>query len=232
MNFNDFKKVSEIRKTAKRFISNFSGKSEKEKQINMANLKSDANGIIIRHVLYSMGVGTIPIPLIDLTAVTAVQLDMVKQLTRLYGQNHDENIGKAFIASLTSSTLARMGASMIKAIPGIGTLIGGVSMSITSGASTYALGNVVVNFLSANIPLDEVDEDLAKEMYKEEYEEGKKVASNLKKKQDTKKATKEEPKTAEKDIYAELSKLGELKDKNIITDEEFEKMKKEIIDRF
>ena len=41
------------------------------------------------------------------------------------------------------------------------------------------------------------------------------------------------PKAApENDVYAELMKLGDLRDKGIITDEEFAKMKKEIIDKF
>ena len=36
----------------------------------------------------------------------------------------------------------------------------------------------------------------------------------------------------ENDVYAELMKLGSLRDQGIITDEEFAKMKKEIIDKF
>ena len=36
----------------------------------------------------------------------------------------------------------------------------------------------------------------------------------------------------ENDVYAELMKLGELKEKGIITEEEFAKMKKDIIDKF
>jgi len=85
-----------------------------------------AESIINRHVLYSMGAGAIPIPLVDLGAVTAVQLDMIKQLCQNYGIDFNEVTGKSFIASLTGSLFARYGASLVKAVPGIGSLLGGI----------------------------------------------------------------------------------------------------------
>ena len=206
----------------------------------MSYKKEAANSSIQKHVLFAMGAGAIPLPLVDLAAVTAIQLDLVKQLSKIYDQNYSENIGKAFIASITSSTLARMGASIIKSIPGLGSVIGGVSMSIMSGASTYALGNVIATFFERNISLSDIDADMAKEMYEEKVEEGKKVVEDLQKKQEAQAAQPEPqsdnatPPPSEKkmDVYSELSKLGELRDKGIISDEEFAKMKKDIIDKF
>lgn len=209
----------------------------------MTELKYKAESVVKNHVLFATGAGAIPIPLVDFAGVTAVQLDMMKKLTNLYGNNYSENVGKAFIASITSTSLARMGASAIKAIPGVGSLIGGFSMSIMSGASTFALGNVIISFYERGISIEDIDVDTAKEIYEEELEKGKKVAEDLKEK------AKNEPKPSasstsnetppspsktkiENDIYSELTKLGELKEKGIITEEEFLKMKKEIIDKF
>ncbi len=209
----------------------------------MTELKYKAESVVKNHVLFATGAGAIPIPLVDFAGVTAVQLDMMKKLTNLYGNNYSENVGKAFIASVTSTSLARMGASAIKAIPVVGPLIGGLSMSILSGASTFALGNVIISFYERGISIEDIDVDTAKEIYEEELEKGKKVAEDLKER------AKNEPKASasstsnetppspsktkvEDDIYSELSKLGELKEKGIITEEEFLKMKKEIIDRF
>jgi len=210
----------------------------------MTELKFKAESIVKNHVLFASGAGAIPIPLVDFAGVTAVQLDMMKKLTNLYGNNYSENVGKAFIASLTSTSLARMGASALKAIPVFGSIIGGFSMSIMSGASTYALGNVIINFYERGISIEDIDVDMAKEIYEEELEKGKKVAEDLKEKakaetaSSTSTSTPNEsspppPKTkVENDIYSELTKLGELKEKGIITEEEFSKMKKEIIDKF
>jgi len=214
-----------------------------------------ADSIIKNHVMFATGAGAIPIPLLDFAGVTAVQLDMMKKLTNLYNDNYSENVGKAFIASVTSTSLARMGASLIKAIPGIGTVLGVVSMSIMSGASTYALGNVITHFLDKGIGLEDINEDLARKVYSENLEKGKKVAEDLKNRAEEKMeemqdddfdipTTSEDaepssppnnppPKaTPENDVYAELMKLGDLRDKGVITDEEFAKMKKEIIDKF
>jgi len=214
-----------------------------------------ADSIIKNHVMFATGAGAIPIPLLDLAGVTAVQLDMMKKLLNLYNENYSENVGKAFIASLTSTSLARMGASLVKSIPGIGTILGSVSMSIMSGASTYALGNVITHFLEKGMGFEDFNEEMARKIYEENLEKGKKVAEDLKNRAEQKMEemndddfdipnTSEDaeptstqnnppPKAApENDVYAELMKLGDLRDKGVITDEEFAKMKKEIIDKF
>lgn len=221
----------------------------------MNEKRYQADSIIKNHVMFATGAGAIPIPLLDFAGVTAVQLDMMKKLTNLYNDNYSENVGKAFIASVTSTSLARMGASLIKGIPGIGTILGSVSMSIMSGASTYALGNVITHFLDKGIGLEDINEDMARRVYEENLEKGKKVAEELKKKAEQKMEEMNEddfeipipsedkkpkstpnsppPKAApENDVYAELMKLGDLHEKGVITDEEFAKMKKEIIDKF
>lgn len=198
--------------------------------------------IIQNHVLYSMGLGIIPIPLVDIAAVTATQLDMLSQIGGVHGKNFSDISGKSFIASTAGATFARLGASFIKAIPGIGSLLGGVSMSIMSGASTYAIGQVSHRFFRDGLELEDIDADLAKSIYEEEFEKGKKVASDLKANKDEE--TTETPTTNSSDspeaassdekgdVYDELMKLGELKEKGVITAEEFEKMKKAIVDKF
>ena len=183
-----------------------------------------------------MGLGIVPLPLLDIVGVAAIQFDMVCQIGNAYDKKISDIVGKSLVASLTSSSLARIGASLIKLIPGVGSLIGGVSMSIMSGASTYALGQVCKKFLSEGIDLEEIDEDLAKEIYEEELEKGKQVASDLKQKskkqKDTTPFADSAPEKEDEDIYAQLLKLGELKEKGVITEEEFQTMKKSLVDKF
>ena len=94
--------------------------------------RDESEQIIMKHVLWSMGGGLIPIPLFDVAAVTAVQLDMLKSLASLYGVDYSKENGKAFAGALTGSTFARLGASAMKVIPGIGWVVGGFSMSVMS----------------------------------------------------------------------------------------------------
>ena len=46
--------------------------------------KEAAHSIIKNHMVWSMGAGFIPVPIADLFAVSAIQLDMIRQLSKLY----------------------------------------------------------------------------------------------------------------------------------------------------
>lgn len=182
---------------------------------------AEAERIIRSHVLWAMGAGLIPVPVVDIAAVTAVQLDIIKQLSALHGSKFSVTEGKALLSALTGSTFAAIGSSLFKAIPGIGTVLGGVSMSIASGASTYAVGQVIEAQLLATGSLDNIDLKQAKRAYSSAYEEGKTYAADLEK----------EKKNESAEIYKSLEQLASLKEKDIITEEEFEAKKKDLLAR-
>jgi uncharacterized protein (DUF697 family) len=168
-----------------------------------------------------MGGGLIPLPLLDVAAVTFVQLDMLEQLARLYDVEYTESIGRSFITALAGTTLTKLAASAVKAIPGVGSLVGGLSMSLLSGASTYALGQVAASQLSKGSSLLNLDLEWARQAYQEAYEQGKNVAARLDK--DKKGSTEHTLNT--------LEKLGELKEKGVITQEEFEAQKAKLLEK-
>ena len=142
--------------------------------------------------------------------------------------------------------LARAGArSVVKLIPGLGTIIGGVTISIFNGASTYALGEVFKKHFDMGGTILDFDTDRLRKVFKEKFEKGKKVAEDLKKEQDTQKeegepvteiAVDEEPigesAVQKEDVLAKLKELGELKTQGIITEEEFDELKKKLISSF
>lgn len=227
---------------------------KKIKDTIMSNTNNDkdqksahADTVIKNHIVWAMGASFIPLPVIDVFAVSGLQLDMIKGLCRVYDVNFSETQGKAIVTSLTSSALARIGArSLIKLVPGIGSLIGGVTLSVFNGASTYALGEVFKQHFSAGGTFLDFDTERLKKYYREKFEKGKKVAEQIKKEEESKiKKTKkinvddvvvEAPanmdEVAESDVLKRLSELGALKKEGIITEEEFEAMKKKLIDSF
>ncbi|MEO0340418.1 MAG: SHOCT domain-containing protein, partial [Bacteroidota bacterium] len=193
--------------------------------------------------------------------VSALQLDMIRQLCRVYDKDFSESSGKAIITSLTSSIMARAGArSLIKLIPGIGTLVGGVAVSIFNGASTYALGQVFKRHFDSGGTILDFDTDRLKKMYNEQFEKGKKVAEQLRKEQETKteeekaaeqaqteeaikaaaaqaeaeakEAAMEAKKVRDKEILDRLKEAADLKDRGILSDEEFEDLKKRLLSKF
>lgn len=205
----------------------------------MTEERKKAEGIIRYHTFLSMGAGAIPIPLADLTAVLALQMDMIKQLSEVYEMDYLDLSGKAFITSVTGSVAARMGASLIKFIPGVGSIVGAVSMSIMSGASSYAVGKVCANYFENNINLNDIDPETAKRMFEEEFKKGKKVAKEMKKEGVEPEAPTDhqfpnQPQASadeEEDVFAKLMELGELKEKKLITEKEFEQRKKVLMDK-
>lgn len=188
--------------------------------------RDNANDIIKTYVLWSMGGGLIPIPLADLAAVTVLQLNMLERLAALYNVDYSRQRGKTFVAALTGSSAAKIGSSLLKIIPGVGSVVGGVAMSITSGASTYAVGQVAINHFEVADSLDDIDVTTARQDYEEAFEEGKEVAAKMKEEQKQGEAA--EP---TEDVYEALDKLGALREKGIITEEEFETQKQKLLKR-
>ena len=182
--------------------------------------KAKAQAIVRSHVLWAMGGGLIPVPLVDFAAVTAIQLEMLQQLAELYGVNYSQSNGKTFVSALTGTTVARLGASLIKAIPGFGTVLGGASMSLASGASTYAVGQVAIDHFAKSGDLGNFIENQLKKAYEDAFQKGKSYVSDL-----------ENERQEAADVYQTLEKLGKLKEQGILTEEEFQAKKKQLLDR-
>lgn len=166
-------------------ITDFAKKQLKDSIMN-PNSNTDKNRhaetIIRNHVVWSMGASyIIPLPIADVFAVSALQLDMIRQLCRVYDIDFAETQGKAIVSALTTSTMARAGArSLIKIIPGIGSVVGGITTAVINGASTYALGEVFKTHFAHGGTFLDFDTDRLKKLYNESFEKGKKVAKNWK----------------------------------------------------
>ena len=189
-----------------------------------SNRGDSADSIIKNHMIWSMGAGFIPVPIADLFAVSAIQLDMIRQLCKLYEVDFKQTEGKAVITALTGSGLARLGARAVKFIPGVGSILGGVTMAILSGASSYALGEVFKKHFETGGTFLDFDPERLKKYYNEKFEKGKEVADELRKKQETVVQSAEASSAVDK-----LKELADMKTAGLLTDEEFETMKKKII---
>lgn len=194
------------------------------KTMRHADKLAQANEIIKNHVGFSLGAALVPFPGADLLAVSAVQLNMLRQLAKLYNVRFLDALGKSVISALVGSGAARLGASLVKAIPGVGTVIGELSMPALSGASTYALGKVVANHFQNGGTLADLDLTSARKEYSEEMEAGKQVADDLRQEQAG-------PKSDSDEALDKLRKLADLRDQGVITEEEFRQLKERLLDQ-
>jgi len=192
------------------------------KTMTQEEKQNKATEIIKNHVGFSLGAALMPMPGIDLLAVSAVQLNMLRTLAKLYGISFVDALGKNMISAVVGSSVARLGASLIKAIPGVGTIIGELSMPALSGASTYALGKVVANHFHRGGTLEDIDLQKARKGYESEIENGKKAAEEV--------TRTEKPAQNNTDATMEkIRKMSEMKDSGIITDEEFKQLKDRLL---
>ena len=175
-----------------------------------------AAAIVQRHVLWSLGAGLIPVPLADIAAVTAIQMDALQQLSKLYEVDYSADLGKRFVTGLTGSTMARTGASLIKAMPGVGTLLGGVSMSALSGASTYAICQVALRHFRSQGTFFDLQVDRVRDFYQEALAKGRDFVKSFQ--------TSDAAKAAQ-EASESIAELGKLKTRGLLTEEEYEAKK-------
>ncbi len=184
---------------------------------NSKDKRTDIESIIKTHVIISMTAGAIPIPLVDFVAITAIQMDMIKQIAEFHSAQFDSNLGKSLASSLIGTSLAKFGASAIKSLPGVGTAIGISSQMILAGGSTHALGRIFDSHFADNSSLSNFNLELMKKKYNELLKVGKDFANDMKK--ELKKG----------DIFETIEKLNKLKESGAITEKDFEKTKKDLL---
>jgi len=207
------------------------------KMDEIKNIRNESSELIVKnHMIWSMGAGFIPIPLLDFAAISYIQLDMIRQLAKIYEVDFKEQEGKAIITSLTTAGLAKAGASRaIKFIPIIGSYLGGIATAVLSGASTYGIGYAFKKHFETGGTFLDVDLNSLKKMYTDKFEKGKEIAEDFSKDQVEKEAIVKEVeekkvqiKTTD-EIISKLKELGELKQNGIITEEEFIQMKVKLL---
>ena len=178
-----------------------------------------ADAAIRDHAAYSAAAAVIPFPLGDVLAITALQLDLVRVLANIYEQDFTASLGKSVVTSLTGTSLARMGASAVKMIPGIGTWSGGaVQLALASG-STYAIGHLFKSHFAAGGTLDTFNPEKARDMYEKYVEKGKATLAGMQ----------EDERVASEIVADALEKLVALRDAGDLTGEEYDKLKRKLI---
>ena len=109
--------------------------------------RTPAEKIIKNHVLVSMGFGALPIPFVDIAAITGTQISMISKLAKQHNVPFSKKAASsslmALVGGLSSQTLATgtLGSS-IKAIPFVGAIVGAVTYPAIAGATTYAVGQL------------------------------------------------------------------------------------------
>jgi uncharacterized protein (DUF697 family) len=144
--------------------------------------KTEAQNIVKNNIISSMASGLVPIPLFDIISLTNIQFHMVQALAEHYEVPVD-NISRSLITSLISGTLPVVSVlgfgSLLKSVPGIGSLAGSGSVSVISGAISYAVGQVFIRHFEQGGTLNDFSPSSARSYFGEQFKAGKVIARAL-----------------------------------------------------
>ena len=109
--------------------------------------------LVDRYAKYSAAAGLVPVPVVDVAAIAAVQVAMLGQLAGHYGVPYSRERGKTLVATMLGGLMpALAGHQVLKAI---GPLAGMISVSGFAMTATYAVGRLfIAHFESGGTLLD------------------------------------------------------------------------------
>lgn len=177
--------------TAPSTEENDSAKAEKQELPTTAGMQdivekrlariSEAHRTIRKYALVSVAVGVIPVPMLDLTILTGLQLDMLHSLSRRYEVPFHKELAKSIVSVLVSDVVlfstATPFASLIKIIPVLGQVAGAISIGTLSGATTYAAGKVFIQHFESGGTFLDFDPEKAKARFRAFYREGQQLTA-------------------------------------------------------
>lgn len=134
---------------------------------------------IKRHILAGAVAGALPFPWVGLTALTGVQLNMLRHLAGIYGVDFSKEVGKSAIAALVGSDLS-LGVSLgiAKLVPGPTVAVGAVTGGLLGVASTLALGKVFIQHFESGNTFLTFDPEKVRSYYEELFKKGSADGSN------------------------------------------------------
>ncbi len=103
--------------------------------------------LLIRHSMMAAGAGLLPLPLVDLAAITVINLKLLRELAALYGVPYESDLARQSFVGLvggmsTQLLVAGPVYSLLRLVPAVGWIVGGASIAGVAGGITYATGRV------------------------------------------------------------------------------------------
>ena len=152
-----------------------------------------AQSIVHRNVLWALGVGSVPVPVVDFVGGSVVQLKMLRELTNLYGVKFSDQVAKKILATLIAGLGGAgigtvLSASLFKFVPIIGTSLGAISLPVVSGAFTLATGRVFVAHFESGGTILDFNPKAIREHFRTEFERAKQTVTQIQKQEASKPA--------------------------------------------
>ena len=148
----------------------------------MTEREQIARRTVDRYVWWSAGGALVPIPLVDMALITGAQLKMLAELSKLYGVPFEQIRVKAVIGSLMGYVLhppvsTGVLGRLLRAIPGLGFLVGTPMLVLFEGAFAWALGRVFIQHFESGGTFLDFDPETARRHFRAQLTSARKVAA-------------------------------------------------------
>lgn len=128
------------------------------------------------YALGAAGAGIVPLPLIDMLTMLALQMLMVRKLAKLYDVPYAKQRSKSAVAGLIGGFNAGgLGVGAFKMIPILGIFSYAVMPTI-NGAITYAVGKVFIQHFESGGTFLDFDPKKVRAYFEDQFREGKQQA--------------------------------------------------------
>lgn len=106
--------------------------------------RSDGHSMALQHAAAAFGIGFTPIPCADAPLLVAAQMGLIARLSYLWGMDLAPILTTGGILNLALTNLGKSAAGqLLKLIPGVGTLVGGLINGSVGATLTYGLGAAI-----------------------------------------------------------------------------------------
>jgi uncharacterized protein (DUF697 family) len=134
--------------------------------------------IVKKYAAWSSAAGLLPVPIVDVAAISATQVGMVASLSRHY----EVPFSKRWIRSILSAIVGGIApwavttgvvSTLFKSMPGVGTAVGAAGMAGLSNLATRTIGNLFIDHFEkggdlSNVNTEEMRKDFEEKMKKTE----------------------------------------------------------------
>ncbi len=155
------------------FVGALSGEQFTEQRAKLAS------EIVHYYAGLAGAVGCVPIPIADIAILAPLQIAMFIHISRIFGHHLSKEQAGSIVGSLLSSVGARTAAqavvSIVKAIPGLGTVLGAAAGGAMAAATFEAFGNVVILYFKHE---QKISPEEIRDYYANQYEQAKKRYAN------------------------------------------------------
>ena len=111
--------------------------------------------IVDRYSKYAAAAGLVPMPMVDVAAIAAVQVAMLRALSVHYGVPFSQERGKSIVAAFLGGLMPSLAGHQVLKIAGA--IFGMISISGFAASATYAVGRLFIAHFEGGGTLDDLD---------------------------------------------------------------------------